>query len=129
MESEKYHKGIAKLTEIVGDRRSQPLNDWLEIAPDMQGYIVEFIAGDILSRPGLDTKTRQIATVAALTAMATAPAELKMHMHGALNVGWTRQEVVEVILQMAVFAGFPAALNGLAIAKEVFQEQNERGQT
>lgn len=127
--TEQYQRGLAKLNEIAGDRSHQPLNDWSEVAPDMKRYIIEFVAGEVLSRPGLDTKTRQIVTVAALTAMATAPVELKMHLNGALNVGWTREEIVEVILQMAVFAGFPAALSGLSVAKEVFQERDVDGQS
>jgi 4-carboxymuconolactone decarboxylase len=76
----------------------------------------------------LDLKSRQIATVAALTSLGNAQPQLKVHIHGALNVGCTREEVVEVIIQMAVYAGFPAALNGISIAKEVFKERDEKGQ-
>ena len=61
--------------------------------------------------------------VAALTALGNATPQLKVHIHGALNVGCTKEEVVEVIMQMAVYAGFPAALNGLFVAKEVFSER------
>lgn len=71
------------------------------------------------SRPGLDLKSREIATVAALTALGNAQPQLKVHIHGALNVGCTRKEVVEIIIQMAVYAGFPAALNGIFAAKAV----------
>jgi 4-carboxymuconolactone decarboxylase len=62
--------------------------------------------------------------VAALTALGNAAPQLKVHIHGALNVGCSREEVVEVIMQMAVYAGFPTALNGLFLAKEVFQERD-----
>ncbi|MNR54832.1 Carboxymuconolactone decarboxylase family protein [compost metagenome] len=58
--------------------------------------------------------------VAALTATGNAAPQLKVHIQGALNVGVSREEIVETIMQMAVYAGFPAALNGLAVAKEVF---------
>ena len=81
--------------------------------------------GEVLSRDKLDLKTRQIATVAALTAMGTAPLQLKAHISGALNVGCKQEEIVEVIVQMAVYAGFPAALNGISAAKEVFQNREE----
>ena len=84
---------------------------------------MEFPFGDIYSRPGLDLRTREIATVGALTAMGTAPPQLKVHIDGALNVGCTWTEIAEVIMHMAVFAGFPAALNGLAAAKTVFAER------
>jgi 4-carboxymuconolactone decarboxylase len=58
--------------------------------------------------------------VAALTALGNAAPQLKVHIHGALNVGCSREEVIEITMQMAVYAGFPAALNGLFAAKEVF---------
>ena len=62
--------------------------------------------------------------VAALSAMGTARPQLKVHIHGALNVGCTREEVIEIMIQMAVYAGFPAALNGMFVAKEVFEERD-----
>jgi len=74
----------------------------------------------VMSRPGLDLRSRQIATVAALTAMGTATPQLRVHLNGALNVGCTPSEIIEVIMQMAVYAGFPAAINALNIAREVF---------
>ncbi|WP_417071423.1 carboxymuconolactone decarboxylase family protein [Niveibacterium terrae] len=94
-----------------------------DIAPDFARNLIEFPFGDIYSRPQLDLKSREIAVVAALTAMGNAQPQLKVHIHGALNVGCSRDEVVETIIQMAVYAGFPAALNGLAAAKEVFAER------
>jgi 4-carboxymuconolactone decarboxylase len=75
----------------------------------------------------LDLKSREIAVVAALTALGNATPQLKVHIHGALNVGCSRQEIVEVVIQMAVYAGFPAALNGLFAAKEVFKERDASG--
>jgi 4-carboxymuconolactone decarboxylase len=88
---------------------------------------VEFPFGDIYSRPGLDLKSREIAVVAALTALGNAAPQLKVHVHGALNVGASRTEIIETIMQMAVYAGFPAALNGLAVAREVFEQRGEAG--
>jgi len=99
------------------------------IAPDLARYVIEFPFGDVYSRPGLDLKSREIAAVAALTALGTATPQLKVHINGALNVGLSRQEVVEIIIQMVVYAGFPAALNGMFTAKEVFQERDEKGQS
>jgi 4-carboxymuconolactone decarboxylase len=114
--------GLRKLREIAGDQADKPLGDWNQVAPDMRRYIVEFVAGDILSRPGLDAKSRQLATVAMLAAMNIAPDEFRMHLAGALRLGWTKTELVEVLLQAAVFAGFPAALNSLKWASEVFSK-------
>ncbi len=72
-------------------------------------------------------KAREIATVAALTAHGHGSPQLRVHIHGALNVGCSRQEIVEIMIQMAVYAGFPAALNGLFAAKEVFGLRNNCG--
>ena len=120
---DRYERGLRKLGEIDGQQGEQIVAALQDIAPDFARYVVEFPFGDIYSRPGLDLRTREIATVAALTAMGTAPAQLRVHIHGALNVGSTRTEIAEVIIQMAVFAGFPATLNGLAAAKAVFAER------
>ena len=93
-----------------------------DIAPDLGRFVVEFAYGDIYERPGLDLKSREIATVAALTAIGDTRPELKDHIKGALNVGCSRKEIIEVIMQMAVYAGFPRAINGITIAKEAFEE-------
>jgi len=84
-------------------------------------YTIEYPFGDIYSRPGLDLKSREIATIAALTAMGNAQPQLKVHIQAGLNVGLTQEEIVEVIMQMSVYSGFPTALNGIQVAKEVFQ--------
>jgi 4-carboxymuconolactone decarboxylase len=123
--SDRYQQGWAKLQEIDGEAGERVIESLEEIAPDLGRYIIEFAFGDIYSRPGLDLKSREIATVAALTALGNAQPQLKVHIHGALNVGCTREEIIEVILQMAVYAGFPAALNGIAIARTVFQERQK----
>jgi len=116
----RYQRGLRKLAEIDGEQGEHIVAGLGDIAPDFATYLVEFPFGDIFSRPGLDLRARELATVAALTALGTALPQLKVHINGALNVGATQAEIVEVIMQMAVFAGFPAALNGLAAAKEAF---------
>ncbi len=121
---DRYQQGLRKLAEIDGRAGEQVIESLKEIAPDLARYIIEFPFGDIYSRPGLDLKSREIATVAALTAMGNAQPQLKVHIHGALNVGCTRAEIVEIMIQMAVYAGFPAALNGIFAAKEVFTERD-----
>jgi 4-carboxymuconolactone decarboxylase len=118
--NERYQRGWAKLKEVDGQAGENVIASLADIAPDFARLVIEFPFGDIYSRPGLDLKSRELAVVAALTAMANAGPQLRVHIHGALNVGCTREEVVEVIMQMAVYAGFPAALNGLFAAKEVF---------
>ncbi len=121
--NERYEQGMAKLMEIDGAAGEAVTRSLEDVCPDLARYTIEFPFGDIYRRPGLDLKSREIATVAALTALGTIP-QLKVHIHGALNVGCSKEEIKEVIIQMAVYAGFPAALNGMFAAKEVFQERD-----
>ena len=121
----RYQRGLDKLKEIDGEAGERVVESLAGIAPDFARYLVEFSFGDIYSRPGLDLKSREIAVVAALTALGNAAPQLKVHVHGALNVGVSRTEIVETMMQMAVYAGFPAALNGLAVAREVFEQRSE----
>lgn len=122
----RYDRGLAKLIEIYGDKGSDLIASLQDIAPDLARYVAEFAFGDIHCRPGLDLKSREMATVAALTALGTAGPQLRAHIHAALNVGCTKQEIVEVIMQMALYAGFPAALNGIQAAREVFSERLQK---
>lgn len=121
----RYDQGVKKLKEIhskAGEGINAALND---VSPDLAKYIFEFPFGDVLSRPGLDLKSREIATVAALTALGNAAPQLKVHIEAALQVGCTETEIKEVIIQMAVYAGFPAAINAMTIAKEVFNNRSK----
>jgi len=121
---DRYQRGVEKLREVSGEAGERVIDMLKDIAPDFARYLIEFPYGDIYSRPGLDLKTREIAVVAALTALGNAVPQLKVHIHGALNVGCSREEIVEIIMQTAIYAGFPAALNGLFSAKEVFKERD-----
>jgi 4-carboxymuconolactone decarboxylase len=123
MENERYENGLKKLNEIDGQAGRMVIDSLRSIAPDLAKYIIEFPFGDIYRRPGLDLKTRELVTVAALTALGHCHPQLKVHVNGALNVGCEPAEIVEVIIQMAVYAGFPASLNGMFTAKEVFAER------
>lgn len=124
--SARYKRGLKKFLEIYGQERANTFLASLgDISPDLGAYVMEFAFGDIHRRPGLDLRLREIATLAALTALGTAAPQLRAHIDGALNVGCTEQEVVEVILQMALYAGFPAAINGMQAAREVFQERSQ----
>lgn len=124
MSKDRYQKGSNNLKNMNPDsfRNLEKLLE--DIAPDMARYVVEFPYGDIYSRPGLDLKTRELVTIASITTLGSAPDQLKNHIHGALNVGCTPEEIIEVLIQMAVYAGFPTAINGLLSAKEVFKERD-----
>ncbi|PVE51328.1 carboxymuconolactone decarboxylase family protein [Rhizobium rhizogenes] len=122
----RLERGKRVLAEIDGEAGEKVIAALADIAPDFATYLFEFPFGDIYSRPGLDTKAREIATIAALTAMGNVAPQLKVHIEAGLNVGLSRDEITEIIMQMAVYAGFPAALNGLFAAKDVFAAMDER---
>lgn len=126
MSSERFERGWQLIERIFGQVGVDALARLEDTAPDLRKYIVEFGYGDIYSRPALDLKVRSIATVAALTALNTSAAQLKAHIHGALTTGCSREEIVEIIIQMALYAGFPAAMNGIAVAREAFAEIDAR---
>lgn len=119
----RFERGARALAEIDGAAGENVINALADIAPDFARYLIEFPFGDIYCRPGLGLREREIATIAALTAMGNAAPQLKVHIEAGLNVGLSREEITEVIMQMSVYAGFPAALNGLFAAKEVFAEK------
>lgn len=123
MSNERYERGLAKLHEIDGEAGDAVVAALADIAPDFARMLIEFGFGDMYSRPTLDLRSKEIAVVAALTAMGTATPQLKVHLNAALNVGVSRDEIVETIMLMGIYAGFPAALNGLFAAKAVFTER------
>src|SRR3954470_11334626 len=122
-ENKRHALGESALAAITGGAGTAVVDSLKDIAPDLAEWIISFSYGDVMSRPGLDLRSRQFATVAALTAMGTAMPQLRVHLHGALNVGCKPSELVEVILQMAVYSGFPSAINALDIARAVFKER------
>jgi len=122
---DRYEIGLNKLNEIDGRDGEAVVEGLKQISPDFARYLVEFPFGDIYARPGLDLRKREIATIAALTALGFAGPQLEVHVAAGLNVGLTEQEIVEIIMQMAVYAGFPAAINGLNAAKAAFDRHSE----
>jgi 4-carboxymuconolactone decarboxylase len=124
MESEesRYDRGLDRMRAIFGSGIDSALKGLAVSSPDLARCLVEFPFADIYTRPGLDLKTREMLTVSALTVLGYPQAELKEHIKGALNVGCTRDEILEIILQMAVYAGFPAAIEAVKTAAAVFGE-------
>lgn len=184
--TDRHDEGLAALERLGGPDAAAPILAASDIAPDLVRFAIDFAFGEVLARPGLDLKTRELCTVAALsalghaapqlkwhgeaalhvgaqqvevdevkriarayvrpsgggvdgqgpldpvtrelatvavlTAIGTQPAALKNHLRAGLAAGATREQIVHVLEQMAVYAGFPAALNGVAAAREVFTE-------
>ncbi len=101
----------------------QRVQDNLEgFAEGATELILGYAFADIVSRPGLDLKTREMLTVAMLAAMGSAPAQLEFHMRAAMNAGVSKEELVEIVLQVSVYAGVPACMNAIAAAKKAFSD-------
>nr|WP_310632477.1 carboxymuconolactone decarboxylase family protein [Paraburkholderia sp.] len=95
-----------------------------DVAPDFATYLFEFPYGDIYSRPALDLRGREMVSIAVLAATGSATTLLKGHIEAGLNVGLSQEEIVEILMQLAVLAGFPAAINALFAAKDVFTQRS-----
>ena len=124
--SEAYRRGKKLFDRLYEERGENTLRLLDETAPHLTDEVIEFVFGDIFSRPQLDLKSRELVTVAALTTLGNAPAQLRGHIVGALNAGCSKQEIIEVIAQMSIYAGYPAAINGLQAAREVFSERSRK---
>lgn len=119
---DRHERGMRVLAAVDGPAGLDVAQRLAQSFPDFSRYLVEFPFGDIYSRQGLGLRERELATVAALCALGHCQPQLRVHVHAALHVGCAPVEVIEVVMQMAVYAGFPAALNGLAVLREVFAE-------
>lgn len=117
----RFEKGKKCLEDIQKESVENIFRDLEDIAPDLSRFVVEFPYSEIYTRPEVDLKTRKLCTVAALTSIGTIP-QLKSHIQAALNVGNSPVEIVEIIMQMSAYAGFPKSINGIMAAKEVFIE-------
>ena len=121
--TDRYKTGVKWLSKLDPSIVRVFEDEFEEIMPDLARYTIEYGYGDVYSRPGLDLKSRQIATIASITALGTSPVLLRFHINCGLNIGLTEQEILEVMILISVYAGFPAALNGALAAKEVFQNR------
>ena len=120
--SERYSRGLDLFRELHPKAATQLDAAFGDIAPDLMRYVVEFPFGEIYQRPGLAKRERQIATIACLATRGDARDQLKIHLRIGLNIGITRQELVEVNLQLIPYAGFPAAINAMNTLADLVQE-------
>jgi 4-carboxymuconolactone decarboxylase len=123
MSDDRFRQGWETVKKINAEGAERQWEALSAVSPDFARWIVESAYCDVLGRPQLGLRDREIATLAALATLGNAPGQLKAHVEGALNVGLTREEIVEVLMQMAIYAGVPAAINAMQIAGEVFAER------
>lgn len=114
-QSEWYEKGVARFKELFGvEPRTGALNE------DFMQITMEHLFGNIWNRPELELRERSLITMAALTVLGR-ESELKTHMRGALNIGISKEKITEMMIHLAHYGGWPVAVNGLRVAREVFE--------
>lgn len=125
MSSERRERGSKKMNELMPNADQRLLDSLGKTAPDLAGYVLDFVFGDLYNRPGLDLKTKQILTITILATLGNAKPQLAYHIRCGLNIGITQQEIIDIMTHISGYAGFPAALNGISTAKEVFLEEEK----
>ncbi len=121
-----YQRGIETMRQLWGEEMAEKLRAlWKNANPDVERYITAFALGEVWSRPVLDLKTRSLICLAASVALERDD-QVRLHTHGALHSGATPAEVAEVILQLMVYASFPAAWRAMITASEVIAEHKNR---
>ena len=122
MAEERYEAGLKIRREVLG---AEYVDRSISMADDfnrpLQELVTEYCWGEIWSRPGLSRKMRSLINLAVLTAL-NRPHEVKLHLKGALNNGCRKEEIMEVLLQTAIYCGVPAAVDSFRLAREVFNE-------
>lgn len=115
-------RGARLLEEMLGPNEARRVRAaWRKLAPDFERYVVAFLAGEIWSRPGLDRRTRSLCTIAVLAALGRSNG-LALNLRMALRNGASREEIIETLLHIAPYAGFPATWDAMVLAERVFSE-------
>jgi len=117
--SERYRRGVEILHQLTGESAEHLTSRVAEIAPDFSRMTIEFPLGDLYARDVLSLREREIAAIGALAARGDAMAQLRVHVAAALRVGIGRPEVIEILMQTAIYCGFPSALNALAACHDL----------
>jgi 4-carboxymuconolactone decarboxylase len=121
--AERFAHGMAVLDAVDGEAGANVIASLENIAPELAHQIVSWGFGEIYSRPGLAPRDRQLVTLGMLTALGGCEPQLRVHVGAALNVGLSREQIVETLLHSSVYCGFPRALNAVFAAKTVFEER------
>ncbi len=126
MASELFEKGLKIRKEVLGaEYVDKSIKGADEFALAMQEFATESAWGTIWSRPGLPRKTRSLLNIGMLVIL-NRPHELKLHIRSSFTNGVTKEEIKEVLLQVACYAGVPAGIDGFRIAKETFAEMEKK---
>ena len=123
--SERYRRGLDVAERLAADKIAHFVKSGVaEVAPDFARMVIEFAFGDLYSRDGLDIRSRELVAIAALAASGNSAAQLRIHVETAAASGITKTEVIEVLMQIALYSGFPAALNALADCHDLLTDDD-----
>lgn len=120
---ERLDHGREILDAVDGAAGANVIDALEDISPELGHQVVAWGFGEIYSRPGLEPRDRQLVTLGMLTALGGCEPQLEVHINAALNVGLTTEQIVEALLNSAVYCGFPRAVNATFTAKKVFAER------
>jgi 4-carboxymuconolactone decarboxylase len=123
--SDRYRRGLDVAEQLAADKLAHFVKSGVaEVAPDFARMVIEFAFGDIYSRDALDLKSRELIAIAALAVSGNAGPQLRVHVESAASAGITKSEIVEVLMQIALYAGLPAALNALGDCHDLLTDDN-----
>lgn len=125
--SERYLRGIEVASKLAADKLDEFLTSRIaELAPDFARMAIEYPLGDIYTREGLDMRSREIVAITSLATLADTGPHLRIHVRAALGLGIAKTEIIEILMQTSIYAGFPAALNALASCHDLLAEHCPR---
>ena len=122
MKKTRFETGMDNLEKIDGKSGELVITSLENIAPDLGKYIIEFAFGDIYERSGLSLQEREMITLASLLTSGGCEPQLEVHIGGALNVGISREKIIEIFLQCIPYTGFPRVLNAVSVARRILKE-------
>lgn len=126
MDNQHYQQGIEQFAQMVGVDKIDALRDrFRSVSPEFEEAVMSIIGGQIWNRPNLDLRTRSLVSIATLAAQGRVNA-LALNIEMALNNGATEAEIVETFFQVAIYAGFAAAWDGLEKAKPIFDAHRQK---
>jgi 4-carboxymuconolactone decarboxylase len=123
--SDRYRRGIDIAQRLAAEKVAHFVESGVaEVAPDFARMVIEFAFGDVYSRDALNLRSRELVAIAVLAAVGTAGPQLRMHIQSAESVGITRAEIIEVLMQVSLYAGLPASLNALADCHDLLTDDH-----
>jgi 4-carboxymuconolactone decarboxylase len=125
--SERYLRGIEVASKLAADKLDEFLTSRIaELAPDFARMAIEYPLGDIYTREGLDMRGREIVAISSLATLGDTGPHLRIHVRAALGLGIAKTEIIEMLMQISIYAGFPAALNALASCHDLLTDECPR---